>query len=290
MRLFIFGYGFSARPVAAQAQAMGFSVAATSRDPDKRAAMTRAGIEAFDFSALTPLPPGALDSTTHILSSIGPDDDGDPVLRLHGKDILRLPDLAWIGYLSSTGVYGDKGGDWVDEDSPCAPSGPRSRRRLAAEGRWRDLFILNQRPVHVFRLAGIYGPERSYLEQILTGGLTRIMKPGHVFSRIHVDDIARAVMASVDRPAPGTVYNVCDDLPAPQSDVVAYAYRMLGRTPPPPVDFAKAAAEMSPMALSFWRDNKRVHNDRIKALGLSWRYPTYKEGLQSVRDYLRQRA
>jgi nucleoside-diphosphate-sugar epimerase len=170
--------------------------------------------------------PGALAGTTHLLASIPPDDAGDPALDRHAADIARLPDLAWAGYLSTTGVYGDRGGDWVDEDSPLMPTGPRGQRRVAAEAGWRALAGRGL-PAHVFRLAGIYGPGRSAFDQLRAGTARRIVKPGQVFSRIHVEDIARVLEASIARPDPGAIYNVCDDDAAPPQDVVAFAAALL---------------------------------------------------------------
>jgi len=277
MRLFVFGLGYSARVLARRLAARGFAVAGTARTPEQAARLAREGVATHVFSRAAPLPPEALAGTTHLLASIPPDEAGDPALDLHAGDIARLPDLAWAGYLSTTGVYGDRGGDWVDEDSPLAPSGARGARRVAAEAGWRALHA------HVFRLAGIYGPGRSALDQLRAGTARRIVKPGQVFSRIHVADIATVLEASIARPEPGAVYNVCDDEAAPPQDVVAFAASLLGVPPPPEIAFADAAPTMSPMALSFFADNRRVANRRIKErLGVRLAYPDYRAGLTAI--------
>jgi nucleoside-diphosphate-sugar epimerase len=221
--------------------------------------------------------PAVLRGVTHLLSSVPPDADGDPVLRHHAADLAALPGLAWVGYLSTTGVYGDRQGGWVDEDSNLTPGTERGRRRLAAERAW----LASGLPVHLFRLAGIYGPGRNQLAGLRAGTAQRIDKPGQVFSRIHVDDIATVLAASIACPSPGRAYNVCDNEAAPPAEVVAHAAGLLGMAPPPLVPFA--TAELSPMARSFYADSKRVDNARIKAeLGVALRYPTYREGLAAL--------
>jgi nucleoside-diphosphate-sugar epimerase len=191
----------------------------------------------------------------------------------------HLPNLRWAGYLSTTGVYGDCGGAWVDEDSPLAPNVERARRRVEAEQAWRAAGL----PLHIFRLAGIYGPGRSAIDSVRAGTARRIVKPGQVFSRIHVEDIAQSVLASLDHPRPGAVYNLCDDDPAPPQEVIAYACRLLGVAPPPEIPWQQALATLSPMALSFYADSKRVRNDRMKAeLGVTLAYPSYREGLRAI--------
>jgi nucleoside-diphosphate-sugar epimerase len=218
---------------------------------------------------------------THVLISVPPDELGDPVFERHGDAIAALPGLAWLGYLSTTGVYGDRDGGWVDENSELRPNGARGRRRAAAEAAWLGLWRGCGVPVHVFRLAGIYGPGRSPFDALRAGTARRIDKPGHPFSRIHVDDLASVLIASIDRPRPGAVYNVCDDEPASSIDVVAHAARLLGMPAPPLVPFD--LAELSPMARSFYADNKRVSNALIKAeLGVRLRYPNYRAGLAAI--------
>jgi nucleoside-diphosphate-sugar epimerase len=207
---------------------------------------------------------------------VPPDEAGDPVLGRHAGDLAQLaPD--WVGYLSTTGVYGDRAGGWVDETAALAPVGERGRRRIAAEAGWHALGL----KLHVFRLAGIYGPGRSALDTVRAGTARRIVKPGQWFSRIHVEDLAAVLAASIARPNPGAVYNVCDDEPAPPQDVIEHACRLLGRAPPPAIPFDQAV--LSPMARSFYDESKRVSNARIKTeLGVRLRYPDYRAGLAAL--------
>jgi nucleoside-diphosphate-sugar epimerase len=275
-RLFCFGLGMSALALARRVP--GLAVAGTCRTDAKAAALRAQGIEPFIFADGHPLDLRALDATTHLLLSVPPGEAGDPVLATHGRNIAALmPGLRWVGYLSTTGVYGDRAGGWVDEATPLAPSTARGRRRLEAEEGWAALGL----PLHIFRLAGIYGPGRNQLRALLDGTAKRVVKPGQVFSRIHVDDIAAVLAASMASPAPGTAYNVCDDEPAPPQDVIAFAAQLLGRAPPPEIAFEDA--ELSPMAKSFYAESKRVSNRRIhEDLGVQLLYPTYREGLRAL--------
>lgn len=211
-----------------------------------------------------------------------PGETGDPVLAAHGECIAGLgPRLRWLAYLSTTGVYGDRGGAWVDETTPLRPTSERGCRRLAAEEAWRALADRAHLPLHVFRLAGIYGPGRNPLRSVIDGTAKRIVKTGQVFSRIHVEDIAAVLDASIARPNPGAAYNVCDDEPAPPQEVVLFAAGLLGRAPPPEVDFE--TADLTPMARSFYAESKRVSNRRIREeLGVRLAYPTYREGLRAL--------
>lgn len=281
-RLFCFGLGYSAEVLARRCLAAGWQVAGTAREADHLARLTDLGIETFRFDRQHGLPGGALAGTTHILTSVPPDADGDPVLDLARPAILAAKDqLSWIGYLSTTGVYGDCKGAWVDEGSALRPGSPRSWHRVNAESAWFDFYRKSGLPVHLFRLAGIYGPGRSALDEVRAGTARRIVKPGQLFSRIHVEDIATVLQASMERPAPGTVYNVCDDEAAPPQDVVAFACGLLGAAVLPEIPFEQAT--LSPMAQSFWADNRRVRNDRIKKdLGVALRFPTYREGLRAL--------
>ncbi|HJO74798.1 MAG TPA: SDR family oxidoreductase [Rhodospirillales bacterium] len=288
-RLFCFGLGYSATRLARGLIADGWTVAGTCQSADRRDELAAVGIEAFVFDRNQPLadPAHLLSGVTHLLSSVPPADYGDPVLPPHGGDIQALQGLQWAGYLSSTGVYGNADGAKVDETSPVNPSSDRSRRRAEAEIAWMALRESHGLPVHVFRLAGIYGPGHSALDQVRAGGARRIEKPGHKFSRIHVDDIAVVLRASMARPhsgsGPGAVYNVCDDEAASPADVTAYACELLGQTPPPVVLFEDAKKEMSPMGLSFWKDNRRIDNRRIKDdLGATLTYPDYRAGLSAI--------
>ena len=283
-RLFCFGLGFSAEALARRLRDEGFAVAGTCRGAEKAKAFAEKGFEMHLFGDGHPLadPAMALRRTTHLLLSIPPGEAGDPVFATHAREIAAMaPCLDWVGYLSTTGPYGDHGGEWVTEDTPLAPSTERGRRRLAAEEAWRGLAAEAGLPLHIFRLAGIYGPGRNQIRSLLDGTAKRIVKDGQIFSRIHVDDIAAVLAASIARPNPGAAYNVCDDEPAPPQDVVAYAARLLGCQPPPEIAFEKA--ELSPMARSFYAESKRVSNRRIrKELGVVLKYPTYRDGLAAL--------
>ncbi|MBN8186987.1 SDR family oxidoreductase [Salipiger thiooxidans] len=273
------GHGYSARALARRLLPQGWTVLGTTRDPEKADALRAEGVEpiAWDRAAVAE----ALGRATHLLVSAGPDAGGDPSLRLCRDAIAaRAPALDWAGYLSTTGVYGDHGGDWVDEDTPLTPGTRRGQWRLQAETDWRAVSGL---PLHIFRLAGIYGPGRGPFEKVRNGTARRIVKPGQVFSRIHVEDIAQVLEASIRQPAPGSAYNLCDDDPAPPQDVLLHAAELLGVAPPPEIGFD--AAEMSPMARSFYAENKRVSNRRIKdELGVQLRYPDYRAGLRALLD------
>ncbi|MCE2509673.1 MAG: SDR family oxidoreductase [Alphaproteobacteria bacterium] len=282
-RLFCFGLGYSARTLARRLGARGWHVLGTARTAGTCAGLQAAGIEALPFDGTAPLAPAKhpLASVTHVLSSVPPDVRGDPVLRHHAEDLAGLSGLRWVGYLSTTGVYGDRSGEWVDEDSTLRPTGMRGRRRAEAERAWLALGEKAGLAVHVFRLAGIYGPGRSALEALRQGRAKRIRKPGQVFSRIHVDDLAETLLRSMAAPKAGRIYNVCDDKPAAPEDVVTFAARLLGMPPPPLVAFEDA--DLSDMARSFYADNKRVRNDRIKReLGVVLRYADYEAGLNAI--------
>ena len=281
--LFCFGLGYTASVLARALKAEGWRILGTRRpgDTDKARPSDVAEPLIFDRAHAIADAPTLLAGATHLLSSVPPDEAGDPVLDVYGADIAASRNLRWIGYLSTTGVYGDRAGAWVDETAPLHPTGERGRRRVAAETRWLDLGGRSGAPVHVFRLAGIYGPGRSGLDAVRSGRARRIVKPGQVFSRIHVADIAQVVRASMARPRPGAIYNVCDDDPAPPADVITFACELLGVSPPPPVPIEQA--ELSEMALSFYADNKRVSNDRIKQeLGVRLLYPSYRDGLTAL--------
>jgi nucleoside-diphosphate-sugar epimerase len=280
-RLFCFGLGYSALALAEALLAEGWDVAGTCRTAEKQAEFARRGIAAHLFERGRPLAEAAFGGVTHVLLSVPPDDEGDAVLAMHGATLARQPQLRWLGYLSTTGVYGDRGGDWVDEHSDLQPTGERGRRRVAAEVGWSRLLHAEGLPLHVFRLAGIYGPGRSALDSLRAGTAKRVIKPGQVFSRIHVADIVEVLRASMARPNPGAVYNVCDDDPAPPWEVIEYAAELLGVPPPPAVPFEQA--QLSAMARSFYDDNKRVRNERIKQeLGVQLKYPSYREGLRAL--------
>lgn len=275
--LLSFGHGFSARALARLLLAQGWRVIGTTRSHDKARALYKEGVHPLVWpgSDMTP----ALDAATHVLISAAPDATGDPVLKELECDIAtRAGRLAWVGYLSTTGVYGDRGGDWVDESSPLVPTTARGRARVAAEAAWQAIPGL---PLHIFRLAGIYGPGRGPFAKVREGTARRIIKPGQVFSRIHVDDIAQVLAASIARPRPGAIYNLCDDDPAPPEDVIAHAAGLLGLPVPPAEDFA--TTEMTPMARSFYAESKKVRNDLIKTeLGVRLIHPDYRSGLVAL--------
>jgi nucleoside-diphosphate-sugar epimerase len=227
------------------------------------------------------LPGAVFDGVTHILISIPPGEHGDPVLDIHSAEIAGLAGLRWLGYLSTTGVYGTRDGGWVDENSELRPTSPRSQRRVETEAAWLELWRRRGVPLHIFRLAGIYGPGRSAFDALRAGTAKRVDSPGQMFSRIHVDDITSVLLASIARPRPGAIYNVCDDEPAAQEAVIAHAARLLGIESPPLV--ALAAADLSPMARSFYADDKRVSNALIKQeLGVALAYPDYRAGLSAI--------
>ena len=275
--LFSFGHGYSAQALARLLLPQGWRVIGTTRDPGKAEALRAQGVEPLVWGRDDAGP--ALHAATHLLSSVAPTEAGDPVLDAFGKAIAGIaPRLDWAGYLSTTGVYGDHGGAWVDEDTPLTPTTTRGQRRVAAEAQWQDIPGL---PLHIFRLAGIYGPGRGPFAKLREGTARRIVKPGQVFSRIHVDDLAQALAASISRPDPGAIYNICDDDPAPPEDVIGFAAALLGLPVPEAVPFD--AAEMSPMARSFYAESKRSSNRRMKEeLGVRLRHPDYRSGLTAL--------
>ena len=271
--LLCLGYGYSAAALAALLVPQGWAVIGTIRDPLAAANLVSQGVEPLILPAdLAP----ALARATHILATAAPDGNGDPFLAA-ARAAINAARPRWAGYLSTTAVYGDHQGGWVDEMTPPTPQSARAVLRILAEKQW----IATGMAVHIFRLAGIYGPGRGPFEKVRDGSARRIIKPGQVFSRIHVDDIAATLMASITRPNPGAIYNVCDDDPAPPEDVLAYAAALLGLPEPPGVPYE--AAEMSPMARSFYGESKRVSNRRIRGeLGVELAYPTYREGLEGL--------
>ncbi len=267
------GHGYSARALGRRLIAEGWTVIGTTRSEDGMRTLANEGVEPMVWPG-TPLP---LERATHLLSSVAPGVNGDPVLNQAGDDLRRAVHLEWVGYLSTTGVYGDHAGAWVDETTHLTPSTDRGRARVAAEAGWQSLDL----PLHIFRFAGIYGPGRGPFEKVRRGTARRIIKDGQIFSRIHVDDIAQVLALSIAHPDPGAIYNVCDDEPAPPEDVIGHAAALLGLPPPPAVAFEEA--DMSAMARSFYAESKRVRNDRIKdELGVKLLYPDYRAGLAAV--------
>jgi len=284
--LFCFGLGYCGQALAKALQDKGWKVSGTTRDPIALEQLKQKNINGHLFDQNNPLPEGFLDGVSHILLSIPPGDEGDPVFLNHGMDLQNtaknLPkNLQWVGYLSTTGVYGDRQGGWVDETSALTPSTTRGKKRLKAENGWIDLFESNALPIHIFRLAGIYGPGSNQLEKLIAGKANRRIKPRQVFSRIHVDDIVGMLQASMDKPNPGQAYNLCDDEAVPPQDVVTFAAQLLGVEPPAEIAFNPD--DMTPMGLSFFAESKRVSNQKIKNnLGYVLKYPTYREGLQAL--------
>ena len=275
--LLCIGLGYTAQVFAARLAAQGFRIIGTAQTEEGAARIAALGYAAIVFDSTAPSSQlrTALGEATHLLVSAPPDADGDPFLCHHAGDLPRT--IAWIGYLSTVGVYGDHGGTWVDETTTPKPASNRSRWRLAAEQVWLDLAHQTGIRTEIFRLAGIYGPGRGPLEAVRNGTARAIMKPGQVFNRIHVEDIANVLAAAMARPTEYAVYNVSDDEPAPPQDVLAYAARLLELPPPPSIDFA--AADLTPMARSFYSECKRVSNARLRnALGVTLTYPTYRDG------------
>jgi nucleoside-diphosphate-sugar epimerase len=282
-KLFAFGLGFSAQTLAERLAAKGWEIAGTARDVGKIGQLSARGFEIVQYSgeAENSALPGALRGTTHILHSIPPGPEHDHVLEHYREAIAKLSSLEWIGYLSTVGVYGDQEGRWVDEAAPPRPNSARTEARVEAEKAWLEFGEATGVPVQVFRLAGIYGPGRSVFDKLKAGTARRINKDGQVFSRIHVEDIASVLEASIAHPHAGAIYNVADDEPAAPGDVVAYAAQLLGIPPPPEIDFAEA--DLTPMARSFYEGSRRIANTRIKSeLGVKLRYPTYREGLAAL--------
>lgn len=277
--LLSFGHGYSAQALEARLLPLGWTIIGTTRNPAKAAAMTARGVDAVIWPG-TPMAP-YLARATHILLSAAPDANGDPVFADLADDIAAAPHLAWVAYLSTTGVYGDHQGGWVDEDTPLTPGTVRGRARVVAESQWQTLAARANLPLHIFRLAGIYGPGRGPFEKVRDGTARRIIKPNQMFSRIHVDDIATILLASINRPNPGAIYNVCDDDPAPPEDVIGHAATLLGLPQPPEIPFE--LADMNTIARGFYSESKRVRNDRVKReLGVRLAYPTYRQGLAAL--------
>jgi nucleoside-diphosphate-sugar epimerase len=280
MTLLIFGTGYTSTAMVRALEPRGTDIIGTTRSPENFDRLRALGITPRRF-------PGDdlaadLARASHVLISAGPQDGHDPVLaELRDAFVANAERLIWVGYLSTTGVYGDHGGGWVTEDTPLTPSTKRGRARVATETEWQTLARDHGLPLHIFRLPGIYGPGRGPFAKVRAGTARRIIKDGQVFGRIHVDDIAQTLIASMDAPNPGAAYNVADDDPAPPQDVIAYAATLLGLPVPAAIPFDQA--DLSPMARSFYAESKRVDNSRIKAeLGVTLRYPDYRSGLDAL--------
>jgi len=279
MKILVFGFGFSAGELARQNPDWQFIGTKRNVTAVGETLPPNVVLKPFEGTAMPDWLDDVAVEVTHILLSIPPGEDGDPVLNICGEKLTNFPNLKWVGYLSTTGVYGDLQGGEATEETPCNPSGRRGQRRMDAEIGWQASGV----PLHIFRLPGIYGPGRNQLVSLQKGKAHRIVKQGHMFSRIHVADIAQILTASMQQPNPGRIYNVADDYPAPPQDVVTYAAQLLGVCPPPYQDFE--TSDLSPMARSFYNDNKTVSNHRIKTeLGVCLNFPTYKEGLKALSE------
>ena len=285
MNLFVFGLGFTGRRFAEAARGRVITIRGTVTEDEaarRIAAETGFTMRAFGPKAADPQIAADLADSDALLVSVPPDAEGDPVLP-HYAEAIAGSRIGWIGYLSTIGVYGDQGGAWIDETTPPAARSGRTRSRLVAEEAWLALGARTGQAVQVFRLSGIYGPGRNPIVKVREGRSQRIVKKGQVFNRIHVDDIATTLLASLDRPRNGAIYNVTDDEPTPPQVVIEHAATLAGLPPPPEVDFE--TADLSPMARSFYGENKRVRNRLIREeLGVSLAYPTYREGLAALAD------
>lgn len=274
------GHGYSAKALTPYLLDAGWNIIGTTRSDEKLEELQASGVQPVIWPGSDVA--SAIERATHILVSAGPTERGDPFLS-ECSDQLAKADLKWLGYLSTTGVYGDHKGGWVDEGTPLTPSTRRGQWRVAAEKEWKSLAKEHGLPLHIFRLAGIYGPGRGPFSKVRNGTARRIIKQDQVFSRIHVDDIAQVLWASINHPRPGAIYNVCDDKAAPPQDVIAHAAELLGIEVPEAVDFEQA--DLSPMARSFYAESKRVRNDLIKdELNVKLKYPDYKAGLRALLD------
>ena len=280
--LFCFGHGFSSRALARRLIPKGWEISGTCRDIDSKNILNNEGqLYKYDGININKDIYNAIDKSTHLLISIPPQVSKDPVLDRFSNEILNWKHLKWIGYISSTGVYGDAKGEWVDEKSTLNLATAINQRRAAVENAWLKLYKVNSLPIIIFRCGGIYGPGRNILISVKLGRSKRIEKPGLVFSRIHVDDLAQTLEASMLNPMPGEIYNVSDDLPSSPSEVVEYACGLLNITSPPLIPYE--SAELSDMARGFYEANKRVSNKKIKVdLGICLEYPDYKVGLNAL--------
>ncbi len=283
LKLFCFGYGYCCDYLghALSQLPREWEISGTTRDSERRSTLNERGVKAHLFDRQHPLvdPDFLLSETTHLLISTPPDDDGDPSFLIHGQDIAKLKNLQWVGYISTTGVYGDRDGRHTDETTETNPTSRRGSRRARAEEQWMSLHHQYGLPVHIFRLAGIYGPGRSALDSVRAGIARRINKKGHAFGRIHVEDIVGGLLHSFRQPTPGEIYNLCDGTPAPSHEVIAYACELLGKPPPPMIDFEDA--NLAPMTRSFYLENRRVSSQKIKeTLGMTFKYPDFKAGLR----------
>ncbi|MFH1157579.1 MAG: SDR family oxidoreductase [Pseudomonadota bacterium] len=290
-KMFCFGFGYTASFLAPKLFACGWKISGTTTDPDKKPLLRESGVDAwlFDRSHNIPDPFNTFSDVTHILLSVPTDTEGDPVFDAHGMDLASLKNLEWAGYLSTTAIYGNQDGNWVDETTLPTPTSPHGRMRRRAEQQWQSLCLSEGLPLHIFRLSGVYGPGRSVIDAVRSGTARRIEKPGHSFNRIHVEDIVQVLIASMNAPAPGSIYNLADDMPSASHEMIQFACNLLGIASPPLIPFDQA--EMAPIVRSFYHDNKRIRNDKIKnELGVDLLYPDYRSGLLSCLKEEKERA
>ena len=283
MNILILGLGYSAGFFARAALVRGWEVTGTVRSAEKAAELSREGIRTLVFGgfAVSSALAKAVAEADAVLVSVQPAEDGDPALGPLRAALMAAPNLRWIGYLSTIGVYGDQGGAWIDEAAQPSPTNARTRQRVEIEEAWLQLGRDSGKPVQIFRLSGIYGPGRNAITKLRNGTANRLIKPGQVFNRIHVDDIAGVLMASLAQPRQGVIYNVTDDEPGPPQDVITFAAELTGLEPPPEIPFEQA--QLSPMAASFYGESKRVSNALVKReFGYAFRYPTYREALRAL--------
>lgn len=293
-KLFCFGFGYTASYLAQKLKPFGWKISGTTTETEKKTYLQKQGIETCLFDQNHPItdPHETFSDVTHLLLSVPPDADGDPVFNLHAQDLAALKNLEWVGYLSTIGVYGNQDGLWIDETAPTSPTSRRGSLRLKAEQQWETLCLNEGFPLHIFRLSGIYGPGRSAIDSVRSGTAKRIEKEGHAFNRVHVEDIVQTLIASMNSPRSGSIYNLADDAPSPSHEVIQFACNLIGIDPPPLIPFDQA--EMPPIVRSFYKDNKRIKNDKIKdELGIELLYADYRRGLQaclhiedSVADFL----
>jgi hypothetical protein len=280
-RMFCFGMGFSSKALAKRLAPQGWQISGTVRGAQDQIKTKNISVIPYDGSKPTLAISEAISHSTHLLITIPPQPSGDVVLKNFSQEISRARHLRWIGYISSTGVYGDNQGKWVDESSPLRASSDHNRQRIEVESAWLKVGRDHDLPVMIFRCVGIYGPGRNLLVALRQGRARRIDKPGLVFSRIHSDDLAQTLEASIKKPQPGEVYNVSDDCPSPPAEAVEYACSLLGVEPPPLEPYEKA--DLSRTARGFYATNKRVSNKKIKQeLGVNLQYPDYRSGLKSL--------
>lgn len=290
-KLFCFGFGYTASFLSVPLQGCGWKVSGTTTSTEKRTFLRNSGIDAwlFDRNHSIPDPFHTLEDVTHVLLSIPPDADGDLAFDIHASDLLAMRKLEWVGYLSTTAVYGNQDGNWIDETARATPSSRRGSQRLKAEQQWQSLYLNDGLPLHIFRLSGIYGPGRSAIDAVRSGNARRIDKPGHAFNRIHVDDIVQVLVASMNKPNPGSIYNLADDSPSPSHEVIQFACNLIGIDAPPLIPFEQA--EMAPIVRSFYKDNKRIRNDKIKdELGVELLHPDYRSGMQACIEVEKETA